>query len=197
MDSYGLLKQPSSIFMTASFQIRCRRVCIFLSFIKYMLYYLLEAQSSICSWRRLKQMFDRSSCYILLVEDNVLDADLIRHAVQKAEASVNFDVARDGEEALFFLKRWEQGTPTPIVILLDLKLPKVSGLEVLAILKTHPRYKVLPVVVLTSSNLPEDIQKAYELGANSYILKSIDYDQFANAVNLIHRYWCGLNVHPE
>jgi CheY-like chemotaxis protein len=142
-------------------------------------------------------MFDRTSCYILLVEDNVLDADLIRHAMQKAEASVNFDVARDGEEALLFLKRWEQGTPTPIVILLDLKLPKVSGLEVLSILKAHPRYKVLPVVVLTSSNLSDDIQKAYELGANSYILKSIDYDQFANAVNLIHRYWCGLNVHPE
>jgi CheY-like chemotaxis protein len=142
-------------------------------------------------------MFDRTSCYILLVEDNILDADLIRHAMQKSEANVNLDVARDGEEALLFLKRWEEGTPTPIVILLDLKLPKVSGLEVLSSLKTHPRYKVLPVVVLTSSNLSEDIQKAYELGANSYILKSIDYDQFANAVGLIHRYWCGLNVHPE
>jgi len=142
-------------------------------------------------------MFDRSSCYILLVEDNILDADLIRHAVQKAEAAINFDVARDGEEALSFLKQWEKGNPTPIFILLDLKLPKVSGLEVLAAIKTHPRYKVLPVVVLTSSNLPEDIQKAYELGANSYILKSIDYDQFSSAVNLIHRYWCGLNVHPE
>ena len=142
-------------------------------------------------------MFDRSSCYILLVEDNVLDADLIRHAIQKAEASVSFDVARDGEEAVFFLKRWEEGTPTPIVILLDLKLPKLSGLEVLSVLKTHPRYKVLPVVVLTSSNLSEDIQKAYELGANSYILKAIDYDEFARAVSLIHRYWCGLNVHPE
>jgi len=142
-------------------------------------------------------MFDRSSCYVLLVEDNVLDADLIRHAIQKKEASVNLDVARDGEEALSFLKRWEEGNPTPIVILLDLKLPKVSGLEVLNAIKAHPRYKVLPIVILTSSNLSDDIQKAYELGANSYILKSIDYDQFANAVSLIHRYWCGLNVHPE
>jgi CheY-like chemotaxis protein len=142
-------------------------------------------------------MFSRSNCYVLLVEDNILDADLIRHAIQKKEASVNLDVARDGEEALLFLKRWEEGTPTPIVILLDLKLPKVSGLEVLGTLKTHPRYKVLPIVILTSSNLSEDILKAYELGANSYILKSIDYDQFANAVSLIHRYWCGLNVHPE
>jgi CheY-like chemotaxis protein len=142
-------------------------------------------------------MFDRTSCYVLLVEDNAMDADLIRHAIQKAEVNISLDVARDGEEALLFLKRWEEGTPTPIVILLDLKLPKVSGLEVLEILKSHPRYKVLPIVVLTSSNLSEDIQKAYELGANSYILKSIDYDQFSKAVSLIHRYWCGLNVHPE
>ena len=142
-------------------------------------------------------MFDRSSCYILLVEDNVLDADLIRHAIQKTEAAVSLDVARDGEEALFFLSRWEQGSSTPIVILLDLKLPKLSGLEVLSVLKTHPRYRILPVVVLTSSNLSDDILKAYELGANSYILKSIDYDQFSKAVGMIHRYWCGLNVHPE
>lgn len=142
-------------------------------------------------------MFDRSTCYILLVEDNVLDADLIRHAIQKADATITLDVARDGEEALYFLKQWEQGNPTPIAILLDLKLPKLSGLEVLNALKTHPLYKVLPVVILTSSNLSEDIQKAYELGANSYILKSIDYDQFSNAASLIHRYWCGLNVQPE
>jgi CheY-like chemotaxis protein len=142
-------------------------------------------------------MFDRSTCTILLVEDNVLDADLIRHAIPEGEAIIHFDVARDGEEALLFLKRWEQGTPTPIVILLDLNLPKLSGLEVLNVLKTHPRYKILPIVVLTSSNLPDDIQKAYALGANSYILKSIDYDQFSKAVGLIYRYWCGLNVHPE
>ena len=142
-------------------------------------------------------MFDRSTCTILLVEDNALDADLIRHAIPGGEAPINFDVARDGEEALLYLKRWEQGTPTPIVILLDLNLPKLSGLEVLNVLKTHPRYKILPIVVLTSSNLPDDIQKAYEFGVNSYILKSIDYDQFSKAVGLIYRYWCGLNVHPE
>jgi len=142
-------------------------------------------------------MLDRTSCYILLVEDNDLDADLIRHALQKAEVIVNLDVARDGEEALLFLKRWEEGAPIPIVILLDLKLPKMGGFEVLSALKAHPRYKVLPVVMLTSSSLSNDIQKAYELGANSYIVKSIDYDQFASAAILIHRYWCRLNVHPE
>jgi len=142
-------------------------------------------------------MLERTAWYILLVEDNLVDAELIRTAIQKSDAPVSFDVARDGEEALTYLKRWEEGSPVPIVILLDLKLPGVSGLEVLKELKTHPRYRVLPVVVLTSSNDAEDIQQSYELGANSYILKSIDYDLFAKAVNIIQRYWCRLNVHPE
>jgi len=138
-----------------------------------------------------------TSCHILLVEDNVLDADLIKRALQKVEASINLEIASDGEEAIEYLDRWEKGTPTPIVILLDLKLPKISGLDVLKQLKSHPKYKLLPVVVLTSSNEMLDIQQAYDLGANSYILKAIDYEQFSNAISLIHRYWCGLNVHPE
>jgi CheY-like chemotaxis protein len=142
-------------------------------------------------------MLDRTSSYVLLVEDNTLDAELIRHAIHQAGATVVFDVARDGEEALDHLKKWEAGSPVPILILLDLKLPIISGFDVLKTLKTHPRYRILPVVVLTSSNASADIQKAYDLGANSYILKSIDYDLFAKAVGLIHRYWCGLNIYPE
>jgi CheY-like chemotaxis protein len=138
-----------------------------------------------------------NSCYILLVEDNALDIDLIQRAMLKVEATVRLDVARDGEEAVQYLDRWEKGFPTPIVILLDLKLPKLGGLDVLSRLKMHPRYKVLPVVVLTSSNEINDIQQAYALGANSYILKAIDYEQFSKAIALIHRYWCGLNIHPE
>lgn len=138
-----------------------------------------------------------TSCHILLVEDNVLDADLIKRALQKVEASIQLEIASDGEEAIAYLDKWEKGTPTPIFILLDLKLPKISGLDVLKQLKTHPKYKLLPVVVLTSSNEMPDIQQAYDLGANSYILKAIDYDQFSSAIGLIHRYWCGLNVHPE
>lgn len=138
-----------------------------------------------------------TSCHILLVEDNVLDADLIKRALQKVEASIDLEIASDGEEAIKYLTEWEKGKPTPIVILLDLKLPKISGLEVLKQLKTHPKYKLLPVVILTSSNEMPDIQQAYELGANSYILKAIDYDQFSSAISLIHRYWCRLNVHPE
>lgn len=142
-------------------------------------------------------MLDRTSSYVLLIEDNAQDADLIRHAILQAEATIIFDVARDGEEALEYLKKWEAGSPVPILILLDLKLPKVSGLDVLKKLKTHPRYRVLPTVVLTSSNAADDIRKSYDLGANSYILKSVDYDQFTKAVGLIHRYWCGLNIYPE
>ncbi len=138
-----------------------------------------------------------TSCHILLVEDNVLDADLIKRALQKVETSIHLEIASDGEEAIAYLHKWEKGTPTPIVILLDLKLPKISGLDVLKQLKTHPKFRLLPVVVLTSSNEMLDIQQAYDLGANSYILKAIDYDQFSSAISLIHRYWCGLNVHPE
>jgi CheY-like chemotaxis protein len=142
-------------------------------------------------------MFERNVSQILLIEDNALDADLILHALVKLEAGVALSVARDGEEALEYLKRWDEGMPTPVVILLDLQLPKISGFEVIKELKTHPRYRLLPIVVLTSSSNQDDIQTAYELGANSYILKSINYDLLTNAVSLIHRYWCGLNIHPE
>jgi CheY-like chemotaxis protein len=141
--------------------------------------------------------FENTSCYILLVEDSPLDVDLIRRALQKSDNGVRLDVAQDGEEALAFLKRWEAGTPAPVFVLLDLKLPKVDGLDVLQVLKNHPHFKILPVIVLTSSNELSDIQKAYALGANSYILKSIDYDEFSNAVTMIQRYWCKLNIHPE
>lgn len=136
-------------------------------------------------------------CHILLVEDNPLDADLIQRALHKVEAGIRLEIAADGEEALAYLERWEKGSPLPVVILLDLKLPKISGLDVLRRLKTHPKYKLLPVVVLTSSNELLDIREAYALGANSYILKAIDYDQFSSAVNFIYRYWCGLNIYPE
>ncbi len=137
------------------------------------------------------------SCHILLVEDNVLDSDLIKRALQKVEANIHLEIASDREEAIQYLNKWEKGTPMPILILLDLKLPKINGLDILKQLKTHPKYKFLPVVVLTSSNEMFDIKQAYELGANSYILKAINYDQLSRDISLIHRYWCGLNVHPE
>jgi len=142
-------------------------------------------------------MFDHIDCNILLIEDNAMDVDLIRHALLKADASIEINVARDGEAALAFFKSWQEGVPAPSVILLDLKLPKISGFDVLKTLKSHPSYRGLPVVVVTSSSDPADIHKAYTLGANSHILKAIDYDQFARAIQLLQRYWCRLNVRPQ
>ena len=137
------------------------------------------------------------SHYILLVDDNTLDVDLFERAIRKTASNIKLEMARDGDEALACLKRWESGAPLPIFILLDLKMPKVNGLEVIRALKSHSRFKTIPIVVLTSSNEIGDIQQAYDLGANSYIMKSVDYDEFARVVMLIHHYWCQLNIYPE
>ena len=142
-------------------------------------------------------MFERSNSHILLVEDNPLDVDLIRHALLKAESGIILDVARDSEETQSFLKAWDGTASAPILILLDLILPKIGGLEILNFIKKHPRFRTIPVVILTSSNNENDIQNAYTQGANSYVLKAMDYDTFEQAVRSIHRYWCVLNIRPE
>lgn len=141
--------------------------------------------------------YETISHHILLVDDNNLDVDLFERAIRKTTSNVKLDMAKDGEQALAYFKHWEAGAQLPIVILLDLKMPKVNGLEVLRALKSHPRFKTIPVVVMTSSNETADIQEAYDLGANSYIMKSVDYDEFVRAVALIHHYWCQLNIYPE
>ena len=141
--------------------------------------------------------YQNSPCSILLVEDNKTDIDLIERAIQKVDPKVRVDLARDGEQALGFISQWAAGAPTPIVILLDLNLPGMDGLELLRTLKTHALYKIVPVVVLSSSKQNIDLDQAYKLGANSYILKAADYDEFAQAVLLIRRYWCELNIRPE
>jgi CheY-like chemotaxis protein len=141
--------------------------------------------------------YETLSHSILLVDDNSLDVDLFERAIRKAAPSIKLEMARDGEQALACIKEWEAGAHLPVVILLDLKMPKVNGLEVLRVLKSHPRFKTIPVVVLTSSNENTDIQQAYDLGVNSYIRKSVDYDEFAKAVALIHHYWCQLNIYPD
>ncbi len=141
--------------------------------------------------------YETVSHHILLVDDNNLDVDLFERALRKVTSNVKLEMARDGAQALDCIKQWEAGAPPPILILLDLKMPKVNGLEVLRALKSHPRFKIIPVVVMTSSNEIDDIQQAYNLGANSYIMKSVDYDEFARGVALVHHYWCHLNVYPE
>ncbi len=130
---------------------------------------------------------------ILLVEDNPMDVDLTKRAFAKRKLVNPLVVARDGEEALGHLAQWEKGAPQPVVILLDLKLPKVSGLEVLRQLKTHPTFRSVPVVVLTTSNEDNDVRTAYELGANSYIIKPVNFENFLEVATQLEIYWSVLN----
>ena len=135
---------------------------------------------------------------ILLVEDNPNDAELALRALKKNNLANNVVVVGDGEEALDFVfargqyahRKIENG---PRVILLDLKLPKVDGLEVLRLIKFDPRTRAIPVIVLTSSKEEKDIVESYKLGVNSYILKPVDFDKFVEAVKDIGYYWLLLN----
>lgn len=130
---------------------------------------------------------------ILLVEDNPMDVDLTRRAFARRRLVNPLDVARDGAEALDCLARWEAGAPLPVVVLLDLKLPKVDGLEVLRQIRAHPQWRSVPVVVLTTSAEDRDIQRAYELGVNSYIVKPVEFDKFMEVATEIELYWTVLN----
>jgi CheY-like chemotaxis protein len=141
-------------------------------------------------------MFTAPYCSFFLVEDNAADADLVVRVLKKTEKSVQVYLARDGEQALHMLNHWPGVFPNPLVILLDLKLPKIDGLEVLKSIKANENLKALPVVVLTSSNQAQDIQAAYQNGANSYVTKAIDFDEFSRDIEIIQRYWCKLNVYP-
>lgn len=135
---------------------------------------------------------------ILLVEDNPDDEALTLHALSTQKISHQVIVARNGAEALDYL--WRAGahaerTPDtlPAVVLLDLKLPKIDGLEVLRRLRADPRTQLLPVVLLTSSNEEEDRLRGYQLGANSYIRKPVDFDEFVHAAAQLGLYWLQLN----
>ncbi|MEE9569507.1 MAG: response regulator [Candidatus Binatia bacterium] len=139
-----------------------------------------------------------SAVEILLVEDNPNDVELTLHALRKNHISNRIHVVRDGVEALEFIfctgayaERNIQETPK--VILLDLKLPKVDGLEVLQRIKEDPRTQATPVVVLTSSREERDIVKSYRLGVNSYIVKPVDFKKFTEAVQQMGLYWLLLN----
>ncbi|MFC1898118.1 response regulator [Candidatus Cloacimonadota bacterium] len=138
---------------------------------------------------------------ILLVEDNLNDAKLTMRALRKNNLANNVHHVVDGEEALDFIfaRNKYDGRDVekkPKVILLDLKLPKVDGLEVLKILKENERTKTIPIVVLTSSNQESDKVRSYDLGANSYIVKPVDFEQFIKAVANLGLYWLLLNELP-
>ena len=138
---------------------------------------------------------------ILLVEDNPNDVELTLRAFQKYNISNPVHVARDGAEALEFIfatgayagRKMENG---PKVILLDLKLPLVDGLEVLREVKADPRTRLIPVVILTSSREERDIVESYKLGVNSYIVKPVDFEQFTESVRQLGMYWVLLNQPP-
>lgn len=133
---------------------------------------------------------------ILLVEDNPMDVDLTLRAFKRRRVTNVIHVARDGEEALAWMARWEAGEPWPAVILLDLKLPKVDGLDVLRQLKQHPRLRMIPVVVLTTSDESADVTTAYQLGANSYIVKPVEFEKFMEVSEKIDLYWTVVNQLP-
>ena len=132
---------------------------------------------------------------ILLVEDNPRDEELTLRAFRRSGIANPIEVARDGAEALDrLLGRGDfAGAPLPQLVLLDLKLPKVDGLEVLRALRTAERTALLPVVVLTSSVEEQDLVRSYSLGANSYVRKPVDFNQFAEAVRQLGLYWMVLN----
>jgi two-component system response regulator len=137
---------------------------------------------------------------ILLVEDNPNDVALTLHAFKKSNLTNRIQVVRDGAEALDFLFRTGEfagrTNGTPKVVLLDLKLPKVDGLEVLQRLRADPKTRSLPVVVLTSSREERDIVDTYQLGVNSYIVKPVDFEQFTETVRQLGFYWALLNQPP-
>lgn len=137
---------------------------------------------------------------ILLVEDNADDLDLALHALKRNNLANRIRVARDGAEALELIFESGQAiadaAQKPKVVLLDLKLPKVDGLEVLRRLKNDPRTKTIPVVMLTSSREERDVIESYQLGVNSYIVKPVDFEQFTRAVQQLGFYWVLLNQPP-
>jgi len=138
---------------------------------------------------------------ILLVEDNPNDEELTLYALRKNNITNQIQVVRDGAEALEYLFCTgafadRQINDPPKVVLLDLKLPKVDGLEVLERIKADARTRIIPVVVLTSSQEERDIVESYQLGVNSYIVKPVDFEQFNEAVRHIGLYWMLLNKTP-
>jgi two-component system response regulator len=138
------------------------------------------------------------SAEILLVEDNLNDAELSLYALRKYKIANQIFHVRDGAEALDYIYGAEKGNDTkpvhlPRLILLDLKLPKIDGQEVLRKLKSHEATRTIPVVILTSSHEERDIVDCYALGVNSYVVKPIDFDKFTEAVRDVGSYWLFLN----
>ena len=138
---------------------------------------------------------------ILLVEDNAQDEKLILRALKKINLANEVDVARDGQQALDFLFATgefaaRRGSDLPTVVILDINLPRVNGLDVLATLRADPRTRLLPVVILTSSDEERDRLRSYETGANSFVRKPLEFAEFAETVARLGVYWLATNEPP-
>ncbi|HYV10596.1 MAG TPA: response regulator [Pyrinomonadaceae bacterium] len=131
---------------------------------------------------------------LLIVENRLADLDLAKRVFAQRGLFNPIQEARDGEEAIAYIERWEAGEQPPVLILLDLGLPKISGLEVLRRFKSHPKISAIPVVVFTTSGEDQDVQEAYRLGCNSYIVKPVEFSKFKEVASQVELYWCALNT---
>ncbi len=136
---------------------------------------------------------------VLLVEDNAADADLVREAIEGGKLIINLNVVRDGEEAMAYLKREGsyKNAKRPDLVLLDLNLPKKDGREVLREVKADPVLSLIPIVVLTTSSADADILQSYQLHANAYIAKPVEFETFIKIVNQVTEFWLSLVVLPK
>lgn len=135
---------------------------------------------------------------ILLVDDSPDDILIAKRAFEKSRIHNKIFVTYDGEEAIQFLRKEGEykDVPTTGLVILDLNMPKVNGFEVLETIKSDEKLKSIPIIVLTSSSRPEDIERAYDLGANSFIVKPVNFEDFVEAVMEIKRYWLSLSKLP-
>ena len=139
---------------------------------------------------------------VLHVDDDPGDSLLLRQACRKAEVSFQLQSVSDGETAIAYLSGADiyadrEQYPLPVLVLLDLKMPRMNGFDVLAWIRGHAQFKTLPVVVFTASNQEEDIQRAYAAGANSYLVKPVGIHTLIDMIKLIDAYWLGLNQNPN
>jgi two-component system, response regulator len=147
-------------------------------------------------------MLDRQMVDILVVEDNADEASLMLYALRENNVGENVYVCGDGQEALEFLfstgrYAGRKNMPRPKLVLLDIKLPLVSGLDVLRQIKANDSLRAVPIIVMTASRMESDVNTCYDLGVNSYIVKPLDFDAFSETVRTIGHYWLRLNQLPE
>ena len=147
-------------------------------------------------------MMEKIRKSILLIEDDPNDAALIRRALRKLNLSTDLTVIEDGDAAIRWLQEKSSAAPEkkpdwPWIVLLDIKIPRMTGMEVLAWVRRQSRFCNLPVIAFTSSREPADIAQAYRLGVNSYLVKPLSFDQLKETIRIMHHYWMDLNERPD